>query len=218
MEDLAMLATKEDNATLVNRETVDGTVKAAEEWTGKMTNPLTLLVKGIKTKESKTDLGLEIYFETPTVVEGPRAFPHTKEDMVIPKQAFISKSARIYADRDYDNAGENKALEKECQAQGLGIQFEYTAPGTPQHNGRVELKFATLYGRVRSMLNEANLGQTRRTGIWTKAARTATLLDTVLVSASKQEASYSACHLKIFGKVGVVLNHAEKAIKGKPKD
>jgi hypothetical protein len=47
-----------------------------------------------------------------------------------------------------DNAGENGALEKECAKQGLGIQFEYTGPGTPKFNGRVERKFATLYSKV----------------------------------------------------------------------
>ena len=51
-----------------------------------------------------------------------------------------------------DNAGENTALEKLCKQEGLGITFEYTAPGTPQQNGRLERKFATLYGRVRAML------------------------------------------------------------------
>ena len=30
-----------------------------------------------------------------------------------------------------DNAGENRALQQSCQAEGLGIKFEYTAPGTP---------------------------------------------------------------------------------------
>ena len=37
-----------------------------------------------------------------------------------------------------DNAGENKVLERESDKNGLGIIFEYTAPGTPQQNGVVE--------------------------------------------------------------------------------
>jgi hypothetical protein len=56
-----------------------------------------------------------------------------------------------------DDAGENFSLEKACLVAGLGIQFEYTATGTPQYNGRVERKFATLYGCVRSMMNAANI-------------------------------------------------------------
>jgi hypothetical protein len=37
-----------------------------------------------------------------------------------------------------DDAGENKALENRCIQEQLGIDFEYTGPGTPQFNGRVE--------------------------------------------------------------------------------
>jgi transposase InsO family protein len=123
----------------------------------------------------------------------PTAKSHTKTVLTPLLKELLAKHGKVVKDILCDNAGENKALEKKCQVQGLGIQFEYTAPGTPQHNGHVERKFATLYGRaVRSMLNEANLKQSRRTGIWTEAARTATLLDTILVLASKPEASYSA--------------------------
>ncbi len=151
---------------------------------------------------------------------------HTRKEMIILLKELSAKYGKAVKYIRCDNAGENKVLEKECQTQGLGIQFEYTAPGTPQHNGRVERKFATLYSRIRSMMSEANFEPTRRTGIWTEAARTATLLDTILVSATKQEASHSAFfgkeapfvrHLNTFGKVGVVLNHAQK-IKGKLKD
>ncbi len=46
-----------------------------------------------------------------------------------------------------DNAVENE---------GLGVFFEYTATGTPQQNGRVEQKFATLYNQERAMLNNGN--------------------------------------------------------------
>jgi transposase InsO family protein len=56
-----------------------------------------------------------------------------------------------------DDAGENKSLEKMCKQEGLGIQFEYTGARTPQRNGRVEQKFQTLYGRVRAMLNGADI-------------------------------------------------------------
>ena len=43
-----------------------------------------------------------------------------------------------------DNAGENIKLKEECDRQKLGIEFEFTAPNTPQQNGVVERKFATL--------------------------------------------------------------------------
>ena len=76
-----------------------------------------------------------------------------------------------------DNAGENLATEKLCLQEGLGITFEYSAPNSPQQNGRVERRFATLYGRVRSMLNAAKLNGELRSGLWAECARTATYLD-----------------------------------------
>ncbi len=56
-----------------------------------------------------------------------------------------------------NNAGENNKMEEACVEQGLGTKFEYTAMGAPQQNGRVERKFATFYGRVGSMMIEAEI-------------------------------------------------------------
>ncbi|MCP4748317.1 MAG: transposase family protein [Desulfobacteraceae bacterium] len=55
-----------------------------------------------------------------------------------------------------DNSGENTALQKECVKAGLGIGFEFTAPNTPQQNGRVERKFTTLWGHMRAMMAGSN--------------------------------------------------------------
>ena len=41
-----------------------------------------------------------------------------------------------------DNAWENDDFERACRQEGMGIQFEYTMPGTQQENGRE--KFSTL--------------------------------------------------------------------------
>ena len=75
-----------------------------------------------------------------------------------------------------DNAGKNRSLETMCKQEGLGIQFEYTAPGTPQQNGCLERKFATLYGQLRVMSHSID---NRRLG--TEAANIATVLDDVLL-------------------------------------
>jgi transposase InsO family protein len=56
-----------------------------------------------------------------------------------------------------DNARENVALATTCKREELGINFKFTAPGTPQHNGVVERAFATLFVRGRAMMNEAKL-------------------------------------------------------------
>jgi gag-polypeptide of LTR copia-type len=57
-----------------------------------------------------------------------------------------------------DNSGENKSFHEAVKAdKDLKIKFEFTAPHTPQQNGKVERKFATLYGKMRAMLNAAKL-------------------------------------------------------------
>jgi transposase InsO family protein len=55
-----------------------------------------------------------------------------------------------------DNSGENQRLRNLTTESNLNIQFEFTAPSTPQQNGRVERKFSILYGYMRSILNQAN--------------------------------------------------------------
>jgi hypothetical protein len=80
-----------------------------------------------------------------------------------------------------DNAGENVSFQKEAEELNLGLVFEYTAPDTPQQNGRVERKFQTLYGRVRAMLFGFGLDFLEIKKLWAEAASTATTLDATLV-------------------------------------
>jgi hypothetical protein len=56
-----------------------------------------------------------------------------------------------------DNSGEYHDLQNQIKDNNpkLGCQFEFTEPDSPQQNGKAERKIATLYGRVRTMLNEA---------------------------------------------------------------
>ena len=56
-----------------------------------------------------------------------------------------------------NNVEENKTVDTDCKKLRLGIHFKYTAPRTPQQNGLVKRTFATLYGRVRSMMNGTNI-------------------------------------------------------------
>ena len=123
-----------------------------------------------------------------------------------------------------DNAGENKKLEKDSKADGLGLNFEYTAPGTPQQNGRVERKFAALYGRVRSMLNGARVPATMRGKMWAECAKTATSYENLIADESG-ECSHSlfyggepkyARHLRTFGEIAIITDN--KTIKGKLSD
>ena len=117
-----------------------------------------------------------------------------------------------------DNAGEHKTFEAEAKKERLGLTFEYTARNTPQQNGRVERKFATLFGRVRAMLNGAILPRATRNGLWCECAATATHMENIVVTANKTvpahtqffgEESKFARSLHTFGEVGVV-NNGEK--------
>jgi hypothetical protein len=64
----------------------------------------------------------------------------------------------------------------------LSFEFEFTAPYTPEQNGGVEVKIATLFGKVRSMLNGACLTKALRNGLWAHCAETGTHLENILRS------------------------------------
>ena len=124
-----------------------------------------------------------------------------------------------------DNAGENTALEKACLKAGLGIQFEYTSPNTPQYNGRVERKLAVLYTRCRAILNGAKLTSAMRNGLWAEAAKHATELENTLVTKNKPVAAYTAFykkdnpafpHFHVFGEMAIV-SYGRDLNRFKPK-
>jgi transposase len=49
-------------------------------------------------------------------------------------------------------------------------KFEFTAPYSPQQNGKIERKFAIVWGEVRSMLNTEKLPWTLRKKLWAQCA------------------------------------------------
>jgi hypothetical protein len=55
-----------------------------------------------------------------------------------------------------DNSRENKDIQQAITPiPKIKMKFEFTAPDKPQENCTIERKFATLYGKVRVTLNEA---------------------------------------------------------------
>jgi hypothetical protein len=48
-----------------------------------------------------------------------------------------------------DNSSENTKLNKNLYEKGLDTSFQYTAPGTPQQNGRMDRKFSVIYDQIR---------------------------------------------------------------------
>jgi hypothetical protein len=86
-----------------------------------------------------------------------------------------------------DNGGENiLAALKEICGGGLGsgqfIQLEYTPRNTPQHNGVVERRFATVGQRALAMMMfDHNWSEPTRQRMWCKATFTASLINNNLI-------------------------------------
>ena len=63
-----------------------------------------------------------------------------------------------------DNAGENIYIEQAIRSDPvlceMGTVVEYTAPYTPQQNGKVERAFPTLFSRAHASCNRAKLPTT----------------------------------------------------------
>jgi hypothetical protein len=123
-----------------------------------------------------------------------------------------------------DNAGENMVLATTCKREKLGINFKLTAPRTPQHNGVVKRAFATLFRRVRAMMNEAKFPEGLRNDLWTECANTATDIDNFIMS--DKISPYQSFHgipkkiikkLCIFGETAVIKDHSIK-FQSKLKD
>jgi hypothetical protein len=91
-----------------------------------------------------------------------------------------------------DDAGENKLLEQRSQSADwkLNITFESTARDTPQQNHLAELGFTHLANYSRALMARANVPLNIRYKVFTKAFKTATLLDGLtVIKIGNQEAT-----------------------------
>jgi transposase InsO family protein len=88
-----------------------------------------------------------------------------RDDLTATMTDFVKQFPRKFDNKNIvrvrcDNAGENKAFQATLnEDMPYEIQFEFTAPYTPQQNGRIERKFATLYGKIRALTTAAQLPQ-----------------------------------------------------------
>jgi hypothetical protein len=85
-----------------------------------------------------------------------------------------------------DNSPENKRLAEEVDKKGLKVNFEFTDPGTPEENGKVERTYLTLWGRAQAVLNNANLTAELRSGLWTECANYVSQMHNVTLKAGKK--------------------------------
>ena len=92
------------------------------------------------------------------------------------------------------------------------IEFEFTAPNSPQFNGKIERKFATLIKRVRAMLNAAKLTQELRHLLWCEAAATATDVENLLVSRNDNTPARTEFFEKDLAKADSLRQFGEMAI------
>ena len=126
-----------------------------------------------------------------------------------------------------DNSGENRHLQKECDKANLGIDFEFTAQGTPQRNSVAERRIPTLMGRTRAMVIQAGIDSKGKGEFWCEVISTATKLDNIMVRPERtkpphtlfygKDAKYIRC-MRTFGEMAVIPIHEGKKIRSKLDD
>jgi Reverse transcriptase (RNA-dependent DNA polymerase) len=121
-------------------------------------------------------------------------YTHLLWSFFIPKKNLVSKTLLpilILLEKEHDlkikfirsdNAPEHVELQQDItEHPTLSAKFEFTAPDSPQQNGRIERKFATLNGKCRAMLNAAEFNEEIRKKMWAYCAYHSTLLDNLLI-------------------------------------
>jgi CRISPR/Cas system CMR-associated protein Cmr5 small subunit len=107
------------------------------------------------------------------------------------------------------------------------VNFEFSAPYKPEQNGKIERKYATLYGKARTMLNWGKFPQHLRNGLWAQCANTVSKLENILTThvnnPSASEKIYGnnprwISNLRIFGEIGIVHDSATSKMRGKLAD
>jgi hypothetical protein len=146
-----------------------------------------------------------------------------RDDLTVTMTAFF-KMFPLTLDKNSvrfccDNAGENKAFQATLKEDmPYKIQFEYTAPYTPQQTGRIERKFATLYGKMRALTTASQLPQKLRNDLCPHAALSVTSLENTIVD-QKGSTPYFiltgtnpnwAKNLRTFGEIGIVYTKPTK--------
>ena len=122
-----------------------------------------------------------------------------------------------------DNAGENCSLQKAIKSEGWNAKFEFTAPGSPQQNGRVERKFATPFGNVRASFDAMGMEGKLRNQLWCEKARDSQYWDNA-TSRDGLTMSHKLFHGvdpplvrngRQFGEMGIVAFHQGKKMRSK---
>jgi transposase InsO family protein len=150
----------------------------------------------------------------------------TSETMIQFLKIFQKQHSLKVQNIRLDNSGENRAFKENAEKENLlNINWEFTAANTPQQNGKIERKFATLWGKVRAILNSAKLPWSLRYKLWAQCANLSTQLENILISKYMTSSPYEKMHnkepkwldnLHTFGEIAVV--HDGTKIKSKLAD
>ena len=145
-------------------------------------------------------------------------FTRRRCDMVKEMVDFIrklkAKDQRNVSFLRMDNAKENVFLKQSLDREGLKVEVEFTSPNTPEQKGQVERSFATLWGRIRAMLNDSGVEKQLRNA---ECASTTTKLSN-LIARSKLGCPYELFYgkrpkigkdLRIFGEIGIKISRAQ---------
>ena len=125
-----------------------------------------------------------------------------------------------------DNAGEHMTKLREiCNKNG--ITLEYTAPRTPQQNGRVERKITIIWKRAMAMMVHARMKKEFQAKFWGEAVSTSCVLGNLTLGARNEYTPYEAwtgrspvgwmSKLVQFGRVGYIAKKDQVNSKMKPK-
>jgi hypothetical protein len=152
--------------------------------------------------------------------------------------AFVKMFPRVYRCFCCDNYWENRNLQEALTTEvPFQVRFEYTAPNPLQQNGRIERKFATLYGKIFALMTASRLSQTLQNNLWPNAAKLVTHLENTIFDTNnsiphiklKGKSASWAKNLRIIGEIGIfsteqrisnkLVNHGEPYMfLGHPED
>jgi transposase InsO family protein len=124
-------------------------------------------------------------------------------------RAFDTNILRVRCDNAWKNKTFQATFKEDMPSE---IQFEYTAPHTPQQNGRIEQKFATLYGKMFALTTAYQLNQKLRNDLWPHAAHLVTSLENTIVDQKGSTPHFIlkgkdpnwAQNLRTFEEIGIV--------------
>jgi len=86
-----------------------------------------------------------------------------------------------------DGAGENKGLADKAREENRNVKFEFTAPGTPQQNGKAERMIATIWGKLRTTMIWSELSMLIKNKLWAEVVITLSQIQNILSQTDKQE-------------------------------